>query len=126
MIAANPNSINAADNHGIIPLHIASQVGKLSIVKFLIETNKESLSVSDLKGNSALHHACLQYNCGIVSFILTQTKNCEGASVRNSEGKLPIEILLYDSFWDRDSHEYIEAIYYFLCAHPYALIELMG
>ena len=123
-------------------LHIASQtVGllfvheglmpllcqKLNIVKFLVQTNKASLNTSDSKGNIALHHACAEGNCGVVNFILTQST--QGVSMRNMDGKLPIELLLYEvgcDFFDeghtdwkrdvrhgqnyRETEEYVEAV----------------
>ena len=124
MVNANPASLSVADNDGMIPLHIASRFGLLSKVKILIETNKASLSTCDLRGNFALHHACLWHNLDGVSFLLTQTTY--GASLRNSDGKLPIEILLYKpgNVLHRDTQEFTEAVFHLLCAYPAALVEL--
>ena len=160
MVAANPTSISVADNKGRIPLHIAiqtvglpiinegrmplqpaSQTVDLRIVKFLVERNKASLSISDFKGNNALHHACAEGNCNLVNFILAQST--QGVSMHNMDGKLPLELLLYEVssvFYDesgiqlkrpvrhgknyRETKEYIEAVYHLLRVYPDALKDL--
>ena len=116
MVKANPTIINASDNQGCITLHIASKVGQLDIAKYLIETNIDSLEVYDLEGNCALHHACLTGNCDIINCIIEKSNH--GASVRNSEGKLPIQMLLHDPDCNRNSLEYVSAIYGLLLAYP--------
>ena len=59
----DPTIINAADNRGYIPLHILCQIGDSDIVKYLIQSNVDSLEMHDLEGNCALHHVCLAVNC---------------------------------------------------------------
>lgn len=131
MVAANPTSLSVADHYGLIPLHIESYYGNLDVVKFLVEKNRTTLVACDLIGNYPLHQACRGGNCAVISYILAQTT--QGASLRNSDGKLPIEILLYEGgdLYDFDSdglrrytHEYTEAVYHLLCAHPHAVAEL--
>ena len=160
MVAANPTSVNVADNKGRIPLHIASRTVGLRIVhegrgplypesktvdlrfvKFLVETNKASLNISDSKGNFALHHACAEGNCAVVNFILT--KSTQGVSMHNMDGKLPIELFLYEvgsDFFDegdfqgrrdirygqdyRETKEYVETVYHLLRVHLDALKDL--
>ena len=116
MVKANSTIISAADNQGYIPLHIACQIGDFDIAKYLIETNVDSLEVYDLEGNCVLHHACLAGNSDIINCILE--KSAHGSSVRNSEGKLPIQSLLYDADINRDSLEYVGAVYGLLSAYP--------
>ena len=116
MINANPESICVANNQGCIPLHIAVNRGDVGIVKCLIEANVESLTVSDLRGNCTLHHACLAGKCDIINCILRSSSH--GASVRNSDGKLPIQLLLYDVDCERDNLEFVGAIHSLLCAYP--------
>ena len=116
MVKANPPIINAADSGGRIPLHVACQIGDFNIAKFLNETNVDSIEVYDLEGNCALHHASLGGNCDIINCILKKSNH--GASARNSDGKLPIQILLYDSDCNRNSLEYVSAIYGLMLAYP--------
>ena len=116
MVKAIPAIVNAADSRGCIPLHIACQNGDFGIAKYLIETNVDSLEVYDLEGNCALHHACLGGNCDLINYILE--KFSHGASVRNSDGKLPVQLLSYDSDCNRNSLGYVSAIYGLLLAYP--------
>ena len=116
IVKANPTIINAADNQGCIPLHIACQVGDSDIVENLIETNIDSLEINDFDGNCALHHACLAGNCDIINCILY--KSALGSSARNSNGMLPIQVLLYKADCNRGSLEYVSAIYGLLLAYP--------
>ena len=120
MVEANPDSIRHADRRGMIPLHIACQVGNIEIVKFLMKANEESQNMRD--NDFALHHACIGGRCDIVNSVLSQTTR--GAS-QNMDGKLPIEYLLYDAECDRESHDYIEAVYHLLCVYPDSMVELM-
>ena len=123
MVADNPASLRVVDNDGMIPLHITCQAGSVDVAEFLMEADKESLYISDQKHNFSLHLACLGGKCDIVSSVLSETTH--GASLRNTDGKLPIEILLYDADCDRDSHGYVEAVYHLLCIHPDSLVELI-
>ena len=141
MVASNPVSVSIADYEGMIPLHIASRSVDLRIVKLLVESNVASLNISDSKGNFPLHHACLGGNCDVVNFILSQSTH--GVSKRNTDGKLPIELLFYEVGYDyfdenddqwrrdmgrsqeyRDTQEYVEAVYHLLCLYPDGLKEL--
>ena len=47
IMKSNPAIKNATDNEGRIPLHIAINYADVKIVKYLIEANPESLTVSD-------------------------------------------------------------------------------
>ena len=116
MVKANPASISAVDNWGNTPLHIAFNYRDNDIVKYLIKADVNSLRNSDMRGNFLLHHACLAGNVEIVNFILENTSH--GASVRNSDGKLPIQLLLYDAECNRDSIECVGAIHCLLLAYP--------
>ena len=116
MAKANPASLTTADNQGRIPLHIAVKHRDLSIVRQLIQANHKSLQISDLRGNCALHYACLAGNYNIISCILD--KFTHGASTRNFDHKLPIQLLMYDAECNRDSLEYMGAVHGLLFAYP--------
>ena len=124
MLAANPNSIFMANNVRMTPLHVACQSGNLDAVKCLVHTNSNSLQVCDGKGNSALHIACLTGKYNITNFILNQPGH--GASSHNADGKLPIQLLLFEAECDRDSLEYMDSIDSLLRAYPTALLYFGG
>ena len=121
MLKANPGSICAADNQGRIPLHIACQFGEIEIVKHLLDADKGSLKTCDLRGNCALHHACLAGNFNIIHFILDQPDH--GVSLNNKDGQLPTQLLLFQTNCDRDSFQFMNAIYALLRAYP-AIYEI--
>ena len=104
------------DNHGFTPLNIALNNGAKDIAKYLIKANSDCLSRSDLEGNSLLHHACLSGHSDVVNLILRISSH--GASVQNVQGKLPIQLLLYDADCNRDGIEYVSAVHNLLLAYP--------
>jgi len=124
MAQANIESVVAANNLGLIPLHIACQVGNVDVVRHLVEANESSLQIKDAMGELPLHHACNMGNCEVVIFILQQSTH--GSSITNAAKKLPIESVLYDSDCDRNSLEYVEAVKCLLCANPEALVHLIA
>ena len=122
MLAAYPDSIFMANNLGMTPLHVACLSGNLDAVKCLVHTNEDSLQVCDGKGNSALHIACLAGKHDIINFILNQPGH--GASLQNADGKLPIQMLLFEAECHRDSLEYMDSVDSLLRAYPAALLFL--
>ncbi|KAL3801433.1 hypothetical protein ACHAWO_003132 [Cyclotella atomus] len=110
MAAANPASLTTTDNQGFIPLHFACKVGRVNIVKNIVEADEEFLKVKTSRGELPLHLACL------VNYILERSDY--GVSLR-FHGKLPIELLLGDlASCDRNRLEYVEAVYRLLRANP--------
>lgn len=85
-------------------------------MKYLIKANPESLTFSGSRGNCALHHACLLGKCDIINCIMETSHY--GSDVRNSDDKLPIQLLMYDAECNRDSLEYIGAVHSLLMAYP--------
>ena len=114
MAKANPASLTTADVQGRIPLHIAIRHRDIDVVRHLIEANH--LKISDKRGNCALHYACLAGKCDIINYLLEQSSH--GVSSRNLDGKLPIQLLLYDAECDRDNLEYMGAVHRLLFAYP--------
>ena len=114
MAKANPASLTLADVQGRIPLHIAIRHRDIDVVRHLIEANH--LKISDKRGNCALHYACLAGKCDIINYLLEQSTH--GVSSRNLDGKLPIQLLLYDAECDRDSLEYMGTVHRLLFAYP--------
>lgn len=119
MIAANPDSTAVADSQGCIPLHLACRFGTLKIVEYLVKLNSDSpttdLDVIDAGGNLPLHHACLGGNLDIVNYILEACPH--GVTVSNTEGKLPITILLFDAGCARDQY-HVDTVDSLLRAKP--------
>eukprot|EP00956_Cyclotella_meneghiniana_P010048 scaffold13870_cov77-Cyclotella_meneghiniana.AAC.3 len=112
----------AADSQGYTLLHLACLEGDLDTAKCLVELDKESLKTSDANGNLALHHACLRGWCDIIIFLLGESNH--GVTVRNSEKKVPIEMLLYEAKCDRNSVEFVAAVDLLLRSCPDTLLYI--
>jgi ankyrin repeat protein len=81
-----------------------------------VDSNEESLKEVNSSGELPLHIACREGECSTVNCILERSDY--GASSRNKDGKLPIELLLLCADVDRDCLKYIEAINRLLRADP--------
>jgi len=78
---------------GTYPLQIACCGGSVEIVKFLAEKHEGCLNAPDPKyGEYPLHTACEMGNCDLIKWLLK--KPVETVALRNSDGKLPIELFL--------------------------------
>ena len=118
MMAANPESINVTNTHGHNLLHIACQSSNLDTVKYLVrcDSDRDLLKTLDNNDNLPLHHACLGGNFDAITFIIVQSTF--GVTLQNSDEKIPIELLLYESECDRNGMEYVEAVRCLLRANP--------
>ena len=91
-VKSNSAITNVSDCRGRTLLHIACMEGNLSIVKYLVDVNEESLRYIDDEGNQPLHIACLSGRCHVVNYILD--KCIHGVTLQNGMGKKPFELLL--------------------------------
>ncbi|XP_068344009.1 ankyrin repeat-containing protein NPR4-like [Pyrus communis] len=66
----------AADERGIIPLHMAAKFGYLSMVKQLWECDKSTAYVADNDGCTALHFAASKGHLDIMKELLTCCPDC--------------------------------------------------
>ena len=106
-----------------MPLHYACRIGQLDVVKFLLDFDEGSYKEVTLKGDLPLHIACLEGHCSDINHILEKADY--GVSLRNQDGKLPIELLL-EAHIDRESLEYVEAFNRLLRAHPGVSEDLLS
>eukprot|EP00956_Cyclotella_meneghiniana_P030103 scaffold74946_cov46-Cyclotella_meneghiniana.AAC.5 len=124
MIKANPASINVANTRGHNLLHIAIQSSNLDTVKYLVGCHDDLLKTLDNNDNLPLHHACLGGNFDAITFIIK--KSTFGVTLQNSDEKIPIELLLYESECDRNSMEYVEAVRCLLRANPVDTLKCLA
>lgn len=116
LLTGYPHAVSVHDHEGTFPLHIASEFKDLDIVKELMEnTGGDLLAVCDLKQDYPLHHACRGGHYDTVSYFIQMTT--VSVSSRNSDGKLPIE-LLAESESNKDSLAYVEALWQMIKACP--------
>ena len=71
LIEADTTIVNSTDKQKATPLIVAARLGRLDIVKYLIQSSNVDVNVSDMKGNTALHYACMQNHHDIVTFLLS-------------------------------------------------------
>jgi ankyrin repeat protein len=125
MIDWNPESVLIADRCGNIPLHLACQHCCMDIIKCLVNSDAGTVQIKDATGDLPIQIACRLGKCDVVKWILDMA-NGSGVSMENKDGKLPIQLLLYEASCDRDSLEYVQALNALLCAHPEAVAHLLA
>eukprot|EP00986_Skeletonema_menzelii_P019752 scaffold29063_cov400-Skeletonema_menzelii.AAC.1 len=122
LVEGNPAAVQTPNEDGRVPLHLAVKLRRSSeVIQVLInhDSHRKTLSIADLKGNTALHYACLSANYEIIALLL-EKYGAASVSKRNLDGKLPIQLLLFEtnSVVDRNSTRYIESIFHLLRAFP--------
>lgn len=121
LVEGDPTAVFTPDSNGAIPLHLAVQHHSSSeVIRFLIR-NAKTLTIADLNGNTALHYACRCAKYEIIVLLL-EKYGAVSTSTQNLNGKLPIELLLFESDReDMESTRYTEAIFHLLRAYPVVL-----
>jgi hypothetical protein len=117
MAKANPRALHLMDKRGFTPLHISCRFDDIA------KASEDSLLIRDAKGNLSLHISCLEVGYRVMSYILGTSKR--QLTELNNEGKLPIELLLYQAVCNRDRLEYVQAVNKLLRANPESLTHLL-
>ena len=106
-----------------LPLHLASEKCSADVVKYLLQLDDTFFNHCDMAGNSILHYACRGGNCGVVKLLLGM--NVASVSEPNLDKKLPIHLLVETDAdgVDRESPDYMEAIWLLLRAYPAAMLN---
>ena len=115
----NPSAVRSSDINSAIPLHIACQYhDSASIVQYLLSLDGATLNVVDRQGNTALHYACRGAKHDTIALLL-EKYDAASVSKRNSDGKLPIELLWESNeVSDRESVEYTGSVFKLVQAYP--------
>ena len=85
ILAANPDQVNAADEGGSLPLHIASLNGHLEIVELLIEAGAD-VGAGDADNSSALNCAASRGHLDIVKLLVANGALGEVHTIHNHMG----------------------------------------
>ena len=122
LVEGNPAALQTPNKDGAVPLHLAVQSRRSpDAIQILInhDSDRNTISIADSNGNTALHYACLGANYELIALLL-ENYGPLSVSKRNLEGKLPLQLLLFetDSVGDRESTRYTESIYRLLRAFP--------
>ena len=122
MVEGNPGALQTPNKDGAVPLHLAVQSRRpCEIIQILInhDSDRKAISIADSKGNTALHYACLDANYEIIALLL-ENYGPLSVSKRNLEGKLPLQLLLFetDSVGNRESTRYTDSVFRLLRAFP--------
>ena len=121
LVRGNPDAVHIPYKNGAMPLHLAIQHHRCpEVIRYLVDKNtEETLGIADLEGNTALHLACRSAKCEIIAILLDK-HGPVSVSKQNRKGKLPIELLLFetDADLDRQSTMYTDSIFRLVRAHP--------
>ena len=121
IVNGNPSAVQAADANGSLPLHFACFRHCVATVNYLVELDSSALGQSDRIGNTPLHYACRAGNFSIIKSLLQ--KQPQPVYQTNAEKQLPIHLLWgfdrdIDRDIDRESADYVEAVWRLLRACP--------
>lgn len=125
LVEGNPAAVQTLDNDGAIPLHLAVQHHhSIEAIQFLIKFDRSTLIMTDSEGNTALHHACRGANYEVIALLL-EKYDAVSITTQNLRGKLPIELLFFetDSALDRNSSRYTATIFHLLRSYPNTLMK---
>ncbi|XP_055375546.1 ankyrin repeat domain-containing protein 39 [Condylostylus longicornis] len=90
LIVEGQANVNAVTKGGVTPLHRASMMGHLNIVKLLIQ-NKADLLIQDEDGQTALHRASQNNHLEICEYL---QKNCADLiKIKDKKGNVPYDLL---------------------------------
>lgn len=103
LLKKNKSLVNCTDSLGKTPLHKASGLGNISVVRLLLDRHADP-NIQDRVGYTALHYACyhaLENPSGmhVLKFLLTKDTRVD---IPNRDHNLPIHILLRGSNFDPD------------------------
>ena len=126
LVNGNPDALNVADQNEAYPLHIACEFSSVKAVKYLVELAEDTLNDVDANKDSPLHYACRRGNSGIVKYLLEA--NVPSVLERNNDNKLAIHLLFESgvSILDRESMEYVEAVWQLILANPELVRDFMS
>lgn len=83
--------INAIDDEGKTPLHLACMLGNLSMVKLLLTKPESNANIQDFKGDTPLHMACASLNDPIIRHLMKDKR--ASIEIKNRDGKAPKAVL---------------------------------
>ena len=118
-VKGNPHALQSPDNGGELPLHVACQHhNSTDVFDYLVGLDPSTLDAVDREGNTALHFACRSAKYETITLLL-EKYDAVSVSKRNTEEKLPID-LLWESIAvdDRGSVEYTGSVFQLLKAYP--------
>ena len=119
LVRGNPHALQSPDNNGALPLHIACEHhDSAKVVQYLAVLDEATLDALDRETNTALHCACRGAKYDTIALLL-EKYDAVSVSMRNVNGKLPIELLWEsNAVNDRESVEYMECIFRLLKTYP--------
>lgn len=123
LVKGNTAALKVADRRGAFPLHVACEFCSAGVVQLLVDLDSGYLDAYDVNENSPFHYACRGCNCGAIKYLLG--KSAPSVSKRNAGNKLPVHLLCEcgGDTADRESLEYVEAIWLLLLAHPETVLS---
>ena len=81
-------NVNARDEYGLAPLHVAAFNGQLDVARLLIDRGADVNAIDEL-GETPLHWAAFNGHVDVARLLLERGAD---ASVRDDEGKTPLDL----------------------------------
>eukprot|EP00956_Cyclotella_meneghiniana_P017742 scaffold29178_cov63-Cyclotella_meneghiniana.AAC.5 len=123
LVKGNPDTINVADNNGLLPLQIACKSCTVSVVKYFTNHIEDSFSLRDGNDNYLLHYACRGGNIEVVMYLL-KSGHTRAVSEKNKDNMLPVHLFnqfVKERWCEGNDRKYVETIWHLLLADPETL-----
>ncbi|RLV89328.1 putative 26S proteasome regulatory subunit p28 [Spathaspora sp. JA1] len=92
-LVENGASCRVKDKKGYTPLHRASAIGSIPIVKLLMDKGKVNVNAKDNDGWTSLHHALAEGHGDVAVLLVSLGAD---AKIENNQQELPIDIAVDD------------------------------
>ena len=125
LVKGKPSEVNVHDASGY-PLVIACQFSTVGVVKYLAGLVPVDLNTCDVNKNFPLHHACIEGNCDVISYLLDRPMSSASVSERNVDDMLPIHLFcefVKGRWCEGETPEYTETIWRLLTAYPETVLN---
>ena len=119
LIGAFPESVSARNghDHNNIPIHYACTKGRLDVVRYLLEVDREGINARTDNGKCPIHYAAYFGQSQVTSFLINQDPSCVSKTInQNGRRNLPLHVACISQFAEFETvkvlyNAYPEAIY---------------
>ena len=119
-VKENKDALKVAGKEGNLSLHVdvGCEVSAVNIVKYLGNLNEESFNLCSNGNNSPLHHACKGGNLEVIKYLMKEKGGQRFVAERNTDGLLPIHLLLCATNNHQSQSLYLETSWQLLLTYP--------
>ena len=92
MLELDPELINAEDNGGYLPIHIAAMKGRTELIELLLKFDSDAASKKTIDGSRLLPLHLASYNSNLSSIQVLYDAYPEAILARSSGGRTPVDL----------------------------------